>query len=133
MPNKGRRVEFGKWLKLQREAQDLTQMDLARRLAYDNPQIISNIERGFSALPAKRISDFAKHLGCGSLELEVRRMLASAKDDTSVDALRQVLYYLPVLDLITRRKITVDSALQQLGQHASEPPLQIMAEPQSGM
>jgi transcriptional regulator with XRE-family HTH domain len=112
MPNKARRVEFGKWLKARREAMQLTQMDLARLLSYDNPQIISNIERGFSALPAKRISDFAKHLSCGSLELEVRRMWAATKDETSASALQQVLAYLPILEIAMQEQISSETILQ---------------------
>lgn len=114
MPNKIRRTEFGRWLKERREARGLTQLDLAKLLSYENPQIISNIERGFSALPARRTSDYAQHLGCPTLELEIRRMWASSKDDSSAHALSSILQSLPILDFLHSHNVPADRALLAL-------------------
>ena len=116
MPHKARRSQFGKWLKSQRETASLTQLDLAKLLSYDNPQIISNIERGFSALPSKRVSDFATHLQCSTLEMEIRRMWASCKDENSAQALEQILNYLPILEHVHRENLETHVVLTAISQ-----------------
>jgi len=56
----------------------MTQAELARALGYDNPQFISNIERGLSVLPNNKVRTFcgltgASVLAYTRLKLEMSR------------------------------------------------------------
>jgi transcriptional regulator with XRE-family HTH domain len=112
MSMKTRRITFGKWLKERREAARLTQMDLAKKLNYENPQIISNIERGFSALPSGRVGDFASILQCSNLELELRRVLSSTKDESSVKVIEVAINCLPLVESLCAEDLTSERALE---------------------
>ena len=54
--NKVLRKRFGAWLQDQREAAGLSQVDLAATLDYAYPTVISQIERGVSALPPAELA-----------------------------------------------------------------------------
>jgi transcriptional regulator with XRE-family HTH domain len=97
-----RRKQLGKWLKKMREDASLTQADLAKALGYDNAQIISNIERGVSAIPQKRIKDFAHHLKCEPMELDFRVLSSSVRDSGASKASDLALRYFPLLTAIDR-------------------------------
>lgn len=97
MNRRMKRQVFGEWLKKQRERAQLTQSDLAVRLNYDNPQIISNIERGVSALPYRRLSDFSNALRCDAVELELQMLSAEAQSDETVKTLGIVIKNLSLL------------------------------------
>lgn len=116
MPPKAklRRVSFGKWLKEKRESVCLTQLDLARVLKYENPQIISNIERGFSALPSARVCDFATALKCSSLEMELRRVHSSSKDEASVAALEAAISAVPLVEMAMTPALSVTEAMTSI-------------------
>ena len=109
-----RRVVFGKWLKGRRESLRLTQLELAKCLSYENPQIISNIERGFSALPSARVCEFAHALKCSSLEMELRRVHSSTKDEGSVVALETAITAVPLMEMALRETLTVSDAVATL-------------------
>lgn len=85
-----------------REDASLTQADLAKALGYDNAQIISNIERGVSAIPQKRIKDFAHHLKCEPMELDFRVLSSSVRDSGASKASDLALRYFPLLTAIDR-------------------------------
>lgn len=114
LSTRNRRSLFGGWLKAQREAIQLTQLDLARQLKYENPQIISNIERGFSALPAGRVHDFANALNCDCLEVEIRRAIAIAKDAACIQALESVLEQLPMIAVLVRPDLDWQTAVEEI-------------------
>lgn len=97
-----RRKQLGRWLKQMREEAGLTQADLAKALGYDNAQIISNIERGVSAIPQKRIKDFAQHLKCEPMELDFRVLSSSVRDAGASKASDLALRYFPLLTAIDR-------------------------------
>jgi transcriptional regulator with XRE-family HTH domain len=127
MTNRGRRILFGKWLKTRREAVHLTQLDLAKRLSYENPQIISNIERGFSALPAGRVWEFAGALNCSGIELELRRVLSSSKDESCASALESVLKYLPFIEELCQEFLGNHQALEVVNRMRDQLNLQPIA------
>lgn len=58
-PNLVMRKRFGAWLKEQREAAGLSQVDLAATLDYAYATVISQIERGVSALPPGELAMWA--------------------------------------------------------------------------
>jgi transcriptional regulator with XRE-family HTH domain len=95
-----RRKVFGHWLRDCRRKADLTQSDLAKALDYDSSQLISNIERGVSLLPSKRIPDFAKVLGCSLLEMEIRYFQCSARNNSESRMPDLLLKYLPVIEVL---------------------------------
>ena len=97
-----RRKQLGKWLKEMRERSALTQSDLAKSLGYDNAQIISNIERGVSAIPQKRIRDFATHLKCDPMELDFRVLSSSVRDSGASEASDLALKYSPLINAIDK-------------------------------
>ncbi len=103
MTRKEKRKQFGSWLKKVRENASLTQADLAKAMSYDNPQIISNIERGVSALPTKRISEFAEALKCDPVELEFRWLAASAQIEETAEACSLALKYLPAMRMFEQQ------------------------------
>ncbi|MES2854608.1 MAG: helix-turn-helix transcriptional regulator [Bdellovibrionota bacterium] len=95
-----RRKVFGNWLRDCRRQAQMTQADLAKALEYDSSQLISNIERGVSLLPSKRIPDFARVLGCSLLELEVRYFQCSARNNSESRMPDLLLKYLTVIELL---------------------------------
>jgi transcriptional regulator with XRE-family HTH domain len=95
-----RRKIFGKWLRDCRKQARITQSDLAVALGYDSSQLISNIERGVSLLPSKRIPDFAKALGCSLLEMEVRYFQCSARNNSESRMPDLLLKYLPLIEVL---------------------------------
>ena len=97
-----RRKQLGKWLKEMRERAGFTQSDLAKALGYDNAQIISNIERGVSAIPQKRIRDFARHLKCEPMELDFRVLSSSVRDSGASEASDLALRYFPLINAIDK-------------------------------
>lgn len=78
---------MGQYLKLKREAKNLTQAQVAEKLGYGSPQFISNIERGVSRVPVKSLRSFIELYGVPSEEVidllleekrdQLRRALAS--------------------------------------------------------
>lgn len=46
---------LGNYLREAREKQNLKQIDVAKKIGYDSSQFISNIERGISSLPLKKL------------------------------------------------------------------------------
>lgn len=95
-----RRKAFGVWLRECRRASRITQAELAKALNYDTSQLISNIERGVSLLPSRRIPDFARALGCSILELEVRYFQCSARNTSESRMPDLLLKYLPVIEAL---------------------------------
>lgn len=95
-----RRKSFGRWLRDCRKQARITQADLAKALDYDSSQLISNIERGVSLLPSKRIPDFAKVLGCSLLEMEVRYFQCSARNTSESRMPDLLLKYLPLIEVL---------------------------------
>ena len=95
-----RRKKFGNWLRDCRRSAHITQAELAKALHYDSSQLISNIERGVSLLPSRRLADFAKVLGCSLLEMEVRYFQCSAKNTTESRMPDLLLKYLPVIEVL---------------------------------
>ncbi len=101
-----RRKKFGIWLRDCRRAAHITQAELAKALNYDSSQLISNIERGVSLLPSRRLPDFARVLGCSLLEMEVRYFQCSAKNTSESRMPDLLLKYLPVIEVLEYGKAT---------------------------
>lgn len=95
-----RRRIFGKWLRSCRKQARLTQAELAKVLGYDTSQLISNIERGVSLLPSKRLPEFARALGCSLLEMEVRYFQCSARNNSESRMPDLLLKYLPLIEVL---------------------------------
>lgn len=57
------RVRFGEWIKQQREAQGHTQASAAAALEFGWPAMVSQVERGVSAVPAHDIPLWAAVCG----------------------------------------------------------------------
>jgi transcriptional regulator with XRE-family HTH domain len=95
-----RRKIFGQWLRDCRRQARITQAELAKVLEYDSSQLISNIERGVSLLPSRRIPDFARALGCSLLEMEVRYFQCSARNTSESRMPDLLLKYLPVIEAL---------------------------------
>src|SRR5262245_22221863 len=93
-----RRKAFGLWLRTCRKNAHITQADLAAQLGYGSSQLISNIERGVSLLPSKRIPEFARILGCSILEMEVRYFQCSARTVSESRMPDILLKYLPMIE-----------------------------------
>lgn len=62
------RKEAGKWLRKCREAQDLTQRELAEKIGIENYSFISQIEMGNGRLPIERYEAYAEALGVPARE-----------------------------------------------------------------
>ncbi len=92
-----RRKAFGRWLCETRKQTRITQSDLAHALGYDSSQLISNIERGVSLLPSKRLPEFARALGCSLIEMEVRYFQYSARNTSESRMPDLLLKYLPLI------------------------------------
>ncbi|MFN7455062.1 MAG: helix-turn-helix domain-containing protein [Pseudobdellovibrionaceae bacterium] len=60
---------LGLFLKNKREAQGLTQSDVAKQLGYGSPQFISNIERGISSVPLKSLKTLVEMYGVSPEEI----------------------------------------------------------------
>ena len=95
-----RRKSFGQWLRNCRRAAHITQAELATALNYDSSQLISNIERGVSLLPSRRIPDFARVLGCSLLEMEVRYFRCSARNTSESRMPDLLLKYLSLIEAL---------------------------------
>jgi transcriptional regulator with XRE-family HTH domain len=95
-----RRKVFGRWLRDCRRQARITQSELAKALGYDSSQLISNIERGVSLLPSRRLPEFARILGCSLLEMEVRYFQCSAKNTSESRMPDLLLKYLPVIEVL---------------------------------
>ncbi len=95
-----RRKLLGLWIKYRREDLKMTQAGLAKALGYDNAQIISNIERGVSAIPQKRVADFSSALQCDNLELNLRVLSSSLKDAETAKAADLALKYFAFLRIL---------------------------------
>ena len=95
-----RRRVFGQWLRDCRGNAHITQAELAEALGYDSSQLISNIERGVSLLPSKRLPEFARVLGCSMLEMEVRYFQCSARNTSESRMPDLLLKYLPLIEVI---------------------------------
>lgn len=118
-----RRKALGKWLKVKREEVKLTQAGLAKALGYDNAQIISNIERGVSAIPQKRIPDFAQSLKCEPMELDFRVLSSSVRDEGASKASELALKFFPFLNALNHASPEqvdqiISSAASTLGKDA---------------
>jgi len=57
------RAVFGQWLKVLREAEGLSQRELADRLSLDYYTFISQLENGRGKIPAHRYAEWAVALG----------------------------------------------------------------------
>jgi transcriptional regulator with XRE-family HTH domain len=55
-------TEIRKLLKTSREKKKLTQVGLSKLLGFDNPQFVSNIERGLAGVPPKHFKKLAQIL-----------------------------------------------------------------------
>lgn len=106
-----RRKKFGIWLRDCRRAARVTQAELAKALGYDSSQLISNIERGVSLLPSRRLPDFARVLGCSLLEMEVRYFQCSAKNTSESRMPDLLLKYLPVIEVLEYGKASDEAIL----------------------
>lgn len=95
-----RRKNFGRWLRQCRKKSGVTQAELGKALGYDSSQLISNIERGVSLLPSKKLPEFARQLGCSLLELEVRYFQCSARNTSESRMPDLLLKYLPVIETL---------------------------------
>jgi len=60
---------IGLFIKRARKSKGLSQEELAHLLGYDSGQFISDWERGFSAVPMKRLADVSKILSIEKEEL----------------------------------------------------------------
>lgn len=109
-----RRKRFGKWLRNCRKQARITQTELARALGYDSSQLISNIERGVSLLPSKRIPDLARVLGCSLLEMEVRYFQCSARNSSESRMPDLLLKYLPVIEILEYGRGTDEEAMEAI-------------------
>ncbi len=110
-----RRRTFGEWLRHCRRQARITQAELAKTLQYPSSQLISNIERGVSLLPSRRIPDFARALGCSLLELEVRYFQCSARNTSESRMPDLLLKYLPVIEALEFGKGTESEVLGAIG------------------
>ena len=119
-----RRKELGKWIKEMREKAGKTQSDLARSLGYDNAQIISNIERGVSAIPQKRISEFARQLGCEAMELDFRVLSTSVRDSAASQASELALRYFPLIKAIDKATANKKTEITQFISETLEIPIE---------
>ena len=112
-----RRRVFGQWLRDCRRNAHITQAELAAVLGYDSSQLISNIERGVSLLPSKRLPEFARALGCSMLEMEVRYFQCSARNTSESRMPDLLLKYLPLIEAIefgTGSETEVAAALKKV-------------------
>lgn len=109
-----RRKSFGQWLRNCRRQARITQAELAKALGYDSSQLISNIERGVSLLPSRRIPDFARVLGCSLLEMEVRYFQCSARNTSESRMPDLLLKYLPVIEALEYGRGTDDEVLDAI-------------------
>jgi transcriptional regulator with XRE-family HTH domain len=120
-----RRKAFGRWLRDCRKAARITQADLAKALNYDSSQLISNIERGVSLLPSKRIPDFARVLGCSLLEMEVRYFQCSARNTSESRMPDLLLKYLSLIEILEFGRGTEDEVMNavrsQLSRRSQQP------------
>jgi transcriptional regulator with XRE-family HTH domain len=110
-----RRRAFGEWLRHCRRQARITQAELANSLQYPSSQLISNIERGVSLLPSRRIPDFARALGCSLLELEVRYFQCSARNTSESRMPDLLLKYLPVIEALEFGRGTESEILGAIG------------------
>lgn len=117
-----RRKNFGRWLRNCRKLAHITQAELAKALGYDSSQLISNIERGVSLLPSKRIPEFARVLGCSLLEMEVRYFQCSARNSSEGRMPDLLLKYLPVIEVLEYGRGTEDEVIDAVrrARHPSE-------------
>lgn len=106
-----RRKGFGRWLRNCRKQARITQAELAKALGYDSSQLISNIERGVSLLPSKRIPEFARVLGCSLLEMEVRYFQCSARNSSESRMPDLLLKYLAVIEVLEYGRGSDDEVL----------------------
>lgn len=106
-----RRRVFGEWMRQCRRQARITQAELAKALHYPSSQLISNIERGVTLLPSRRIPDFARALGCSLLELEVRYFQCSARNTSESRMPDLLLKYLPVIEALEFGKGTESEVL----------------------
>lgn len=111
-----RRKNFGQWLRNCRKQARITQAELAKALGYDSSQLISNIERGVSLLPSKRLPEFSRVLGCSLLEMEVRYFQCSARNTSESRMPDLLLKYLPVIEVLEYGRGTEDEVLAAIRQ-----------------
>lgn len=111
-----RRKNFGKWLRNCRKQARITQADLAKALGYDSSQLISNIERGASLLPSKRIPEFAKVIGCSLLEMEIRYFQCSARNTSESRMPDLLIKYLPLIEVLEYGRGTDEEILAAIHQ-----------------
>jgi transcriptional regulator with XRE-family HTH domain len=119
-----RRKDFGHWLRETRRQARITQSDLARLLNYDSSQIISNIERGVSLLPSKRLPDFARAIGCSLLEMEVRYFQCSARNTSESRMPDLLMKYLPLIEAMEFGRGSDEDILKAVNharEHSSPP------------
>jgi transcriptional regulator with XRE-family HTH domain len=114
-----RRKTFGKWLRNCRKQARITQAELATALGYDSSQLISNIERGVSLLPSKRLPEFARVLGCSLLEMEVRYFQCSARNTSESRMPDLLLKYLPVIEVLEYGRGTEEEVIEAVRQARS--------------
>jgi transcriptional regulator with XRE-family HTH domain len=114
-----RRKQFGTWLRDRRKAVQITQSELAKILNYDSSQLISNIERGVSLLPSKRIPEFAKALNCSLLEFEARYFQCSARNNSEGRMPDMLLKYLHLIEMLEYGNASDEEVLKVLRQTRS--------------
>lgn len=127
-----RRKDFGLWLRETRRQARITQSDLAKILSYDSSQIISNIERGVSLLPSKRLPDFARAIGCSLLEMEVRYFQCSARNTSESRMPDLLMKYLPLIEAMEFGRGSDEDILKAVKQ-ARENAVKKTSDASSGM
>jgi transcriptional regulator with XRE-family HTH domain len=116
-----KRKALGIWLKSQREKHNLTQAEMAKALHYENAQIISNIERGVSSMPAGRIADFAQVLRVSPLELQFRILVSTAKSPEIAFAVNVTLQYIPLIEALQNAPETIRTQIIEMIHRKLEP------------
>ena len=82
--NKQKKFEnVGKLVGELREASGLSQEALSKKLGYKNGQFISNIERGLSGLPVKKVCKLAQVLKVGTDPI-LKAMVADFKHEITI-------------------------------------------------
>lgn len=88
-----------------RERKGLTQLELAQKLNYSSESIISKIESGAAAVPAKKVTKFADALGV-SVETLLGKDDDSAWTDNSTEILEQMKAMKEILSMLAEMDST---------------------------
>ena len=86
MGNSNTYQKIGSLIRQYRVASKMSQLDLAQKLGYNNPQFVSLFERGFSKVPLETLGQLIIILGIP--EDQVSKMLISAAEQEITSRLR---------------------------------------------